>query len=117
MKAFILAAITVLSTQALAFDIRSDNLFGMYSESTTQGLQITLRLPLATTVGPFSTLNHNYKEIIVQAQEDAAIYVATNGEIRTNRLELAFQVIYANLPDLEASDMEIAYEIAALPTN
>jgi uncharacterized protein (TIGR02448 family) len=56
----------------------------------------------------------NWK-MIVAAQDDAASYVATNGDIHGAQLDAAFVTLRENLPEARnASDQELAEAILAL---
>lgn len=52
-------------------------------------------------------------KVVLAAQQDAASFVATQGAIRGAQLESALQVIRANAPALQASDLELAEAILA----
>ncbi|WP_263263512.1 DUF2388 domain-containing protein [Pseudomonas sp. RIT-PI-S] len=50
-------------------------------------------------------------KIVQQARDDAASFVASGGEIRGARLESALAWLRVQLPDLQASDTELAQAI------
>ncbi|QKZ02365.1 MULTISPECIES: DUF2388 domain-containing protein [Pseudomonas] len=54
------------------------------------------------------------KKIVLQARDDAASFVASNGSIRGARLESAFAYIRQQNPALQASDAQLAQAIAAI---
>lgn len=53
-------------------------------------------------------------KIVLAARDDAATFVASAGEIRGVRLEGALQHIRATLPQLQASDAQLAQAILTL---
>ncbi|MDH4870702.1 DUF2388 domain-containing protein [Pseudomonas sp. BN515] len=53
-------------------------------------------------------------KIVLAAREDAASFVASNGDIRGARLEAAFKHIRSAQPQLAASDLQLAQAILAL---
>lgn len=53
-------------------------------------------------------------KIVQAARDDAASYVASAGEIRGVKLEGAFQHIRETLPQLQASDAQLAQAILTL---
>ncbi|HXR00405.1 MAG TPA: DUF2388 domain-containing protein [Pseudomonas sp.] len=56
----------------------------------------------------------NWK-VVVEAQDDAASYVATNGDIHGAQLDAAFSTLRERLPEARnASDQELAEAILAL---
>ncbi len=54
------------------------------------------------------------KKVVLQARDDAASFVASQGMIRGARLESAFAYIRQQNPTLEASDAQLAQAIAAI---
>ncbi|AJE19685.1 DUF2388 domain-containing protein [Azotobacter chroococcum] len=52
-------------------------------------------------------------KLVREARDDAASFVASQGEIRGARLEAALQHIRHQTPQLEASDMQLAEAILA----
>lgn len=52
-------------------------------------------------------------KVVLQARDDAASFVASNGAIRGVQLEAALQHLRALQPGLEASDMQLAEDILA----
>lgn len=53
-------------------------------------------------------------KIVLAAREDAASFVATNGDIRGAQLEGAFQHIREMAPQMQASDAQLAQAILAI---
>ncbi|MCY1400225.1 hypothetical protein D9M71_153010 [compost metagenome] len=54
-------------------------------------------------------------KIVIQAKEDAASYIATDGDIRGARLEAAFNTLRQRVPEArDASDQVLAEAILAL---
>jgi len=86
----------------------------------------------STSVGPFTTqsnaygskvlvsgmdledLNNHNKLIVLEAKEDAAMFVASEGVERTTRMQQAFNVIRDARPSLSVSDFELALAISAI---
>ncbi|TDV59819.1 DUF2388 domain-containing protein [Pseudomonas sp. LP_7_YM] len=56
---------------------------------------------------------HNDK-IVLAARDDAASFVASQGDVRGSRLEGAFQHIREISPDLKATDEQLAQAILAI---
>lgn len=89
-------AVTVtlsISTQVLAFDV------------TTQSLVKTGYATSQVTTGPFDS------KLIIAAQDDAAVFVASDGKLRGARLESALAYLRQSRPKLHASDLELAQAI------
>lgn len=89
-------AITVgllFSAPVLAFD------------TTTQGLVITGYVTSKVTTAPFD------RKLILAAQDDAAAFVASDGQLRGVQLESALTRLRQTLPNLHASDLELAQAI------
>jgi uncharacterized protein (TIGR02448 family) len=82
-----------ISTQVLAFDV------------TTQGLVKTGYATSQVTTGPFDS------KLIIAAQDDAAVFVASDGQLRGARLESALAYLRQSRPKLHASDLELAQAI------
>jgi uncharacterized protein (TIGR02448 family) len=91
----VLAVIATLSisTQVLAFDV------------TTQSLVKTGYATSQVTTGPFDS------KLIIAAQDDAAVFVASDGQLRGARLESALAYLRQCRPKLHASDLELAQAI------
>jgi len=66
----------------------------------------------ATTGSTYLTSRHDHK-IIVNAQEDAGSFIASDGAIRGPYLEAALTKVRAEHPGLKASDNELAQAILA----
>lgn len=91
---FIAAIASLLfSTQTLAFD------------TTTQGLVASGYVTSKVTTAPFD------RKLILAAQDDAAAYVASDGQLRGVQLESALAHLRQTLPNLHASDLELAQAI------
>lgn len=88
----IIAALGI-STQVQAFDV------------TTQSLVKTGYATSQVTTGPFDS------KLIVAAQDDAAVFVASDGQLRGARLESALAYLRQSRPKLHASDLELAQAI------
>ena len=91
----VLAVIATLSisTQVLAFDV------------TTQSLVKTGYATSQVTTGPFES------KLIIAARDDAAMFVASDGQLRGARLESAIEYLRQSRPKLHASDLELAQAI------
>lgn len=62
-----------------------------------------------------TTTSTRDSKIVLQAKEDAASYVASNGDIRGAQLESAFDTLRSHLPEARsASDETLAEAILAL---
>jgi len=65
----------------------------------------------ATTGSTYLTFKDH--KLIVAAQDDAGSFVASDGGIRGPYLEAAMQIVRADNPGLQATDMEMANAILA----
>ncbi len=74
-------------------------------DSTTQGLVKTGYATSQVTTGPFDS------KLIIAAQDDAAVFVATDGQVRGARLQAAMAYIRQSQPKLHADDLELAQAI------
>jgi uncharacterized protein (TIGR02448 family) len=81
------------SCQALAFD------------TTTQTLVGTGYVTSQVTTAPFD------RKLVRAAQDDAAAYVATDGQIQGARLESALTYLRQHHAGIHASDLELAQAI------
>jgi uncharacterized protein (TIGR02448 family) len=97
---FAAAALLALSTQAGAtsFVVTTDWL----SDATG-----------STSDATSSSTKDDDEKIVRAAKDDAASYVATQGQIRGAHLEAAVKLIRGNQPQLQASDMQLAEAILA----
>jgi len=80
-------------TQAQAFD------------TTTQSLIKSGYATSQVTTGPFDN------KLILAAQDDAAAFVASEGQMRGAQLEAALMYLRQTQPKLHASDLELAQAI------
>ena len=53
-------------------------------------------------------------KVVLAARDDAASFVASQGEIRGSRLEAALQHIRQQVPQLQADDLQLAQAILVL---
>ena len=83
----------LFSPLVLAFDV------------TTQGLVISGYVTSQVTTAPFD------RKLILAAQDDAAAFVATDGQLRGAQLESALTQLRQRLQNLHASDLELAQAI------
>jgi len=81
------------STQVLAFDL------------STQSLAVSAYATSKVTSAPFD------HKLILAAQDDAAAFIATDGQWRGARLESALDYLRQTQPKLNASDLELAQAI------
>ncbi|WP_341522103.1 DUF2388 domain-containing protein [Pseudomonas sp. G.S.17] len=86
-------ATLIWAAQAQAFD------------TTTQSLVISGYATSQVTTGPFDN------KLIIAAQDDAAVFIATDGQLRGAQLESALQYLRQTQPKLRASDLELAQAI------
>lgn len=81
------------STQAQAFDL------------STQSVVVSAYATSKVTSAPFDN------KLILAAQDDAAAFIATDGQWRGARLESALDYLRRTQPKLNASDLELAQAI------
>ncbi|WP_263263513.1 DUF2388 domain-containing protein [Pseudomonas sp. RIT-PI-S] len=74
-------------------------------DSTTQGVIVTGYVSSKVTSAPFD------QKLIVDARDDAAVFVASQGLARGARLEAALRALRQASPALNASDLELAQAI------
>jgi len=74
-------------------------------DTSTQGLVITGYVTSQVTTAPFD------RKLIVAARDDAAAFVATDGELKGAQLESALLALRQAKPKLSASDLELAQAI------
>ncbi|VVN68925.1 DUF2388 domain-containing protein [Pseudomonas fluorescens] len=72
---------------------------------TTQSTVVSAYATSKVTSAPFD------KKVIMAAQDDAAAFIATDGEWRGARLESALNYLRRSQPKLNASDLELAQAI------
>ncbi|NWD76170.1 DUF2388 domain-containing protein [Pseudomonas gingeri] len=95
------ALLTLASTaHASSFIVTTDSLVGALKATSDASSDAT------------SSLRDN--KIVRAAQDDAASFVASNGQIRSVKLESAFDTIRRQAPQLQASDAELAQAILAI---
>ena len=88
-----LLACVAYSTSAQAFDV------------TTQGVVVSGYVTSKVTSAPFDN------KLILAAQDDAAAFVATDGQLRGAQLESALRQLRKSQAKLHASDLELAEAI------
>lgn len=81
------------------------------TEALGRGLKNSVNAITDTTRG---TSNAADNKVVAAAREDAASFVASNGEIRSVRLEAALQHLRQHDTGLQASDMQLAEAILNL---
>lgn len=74
-------------------------------DTTTQSLVITGYVTSQVTTAPFD------RKLVRQAQDDAAAFVASNGQIRGARLEAALESLRHNCARHTVGDLELAQAI------
>lgn len=74
-------------------------------DTTTQTLVMMGYVTSKVTTAPFD------RKLIVAAQDDAAAFIASDGELRGARLESALMALRQAQPKLSASDLELAQAI------
>lgn len=79
---------------------------------TTDAVVGALKATSDATSDATASLRDN--KIVRAAQDDAASFVASNGQIRGVKLESAFDTIRRQAPQLQASDAELAQAILAI---
>ncbi len=72
---------------------------------TTQSLVVTVYATGQVTSAPFD------HKLLLAAQDDAAAFVATDGQLRGARLESALEYLRQDPAKLHASDLELALAI------
>ncbi len=73
---------------------------------------ITLSLTLSSSKGTSGSFKDD--KIVLAAKDDAAAFVASDGDIRGAQMEAAFQRIRSLLPELSATDQQLAKAILML---
>jgi len=94
-------------------------LFAIASSATASSFVATtdtIGASLANTVEATSDITSSVgnDKVVLQARADAASFVASQGDVRGVRLEAALRHIRATLPQVQASDMQLAEAILAL---
>jgi len=79
---------------------------------TTDAVVGALKATSDATSDATASLRDN--KIVRAARDDAASFVASNGQIRGVKLESAFDTIRRQAPQLQASDAELAQAILAI---
>lgn len=80
--------------------------------ATTDTIGASLANTLEGTTNITSSAGND--KVVLEARTDAASFVASEGEVRGVRLEAALNHIRATMPQIEASDMQLAEAILAL---
>ncbi|MGE8405702.1 MAG: DUF2388 domain-containing protein [Pseudomonas sp.] len=88
------------TAQATSFVVTTDSLVGAVAASTDATSDVT------------SSFRDD--KVVRAARDDAASFVASNGEIRGVKLESALHHIRQQLPNLQASDAQLAQAILAI---
>ncbi|WP_185268825.1 DUF2388 domain-containing protein [Halopseudomonas xiamenensis] len=69
---------------------------------------------LVNTIDATSDATSGNNKVVLEAREDAASFVGSDGQLRSARLEAALLHIRQSNPELEATDMQLAEAILAL---
>ncbi|EZQ20194.1 DUF2388 domain-containing protein [Pseudomonas sp. G11-1] len=69
---------------------------------------------LVNTIDATSDATTGNNKVVLEAREDAASFVGSDGQLRSARLEAALLHIRQSHPDLEATDLQLAEAILAL---
>lgn len=69
---------------------------------------------IAEALGDSTASSLGSDKVVLQAREDAASFVGSDGEVRGVNLEAALAHIRSEKPELQASDMQLAEAILAL---
>ena len=72
---------------------------------TTQNVVLSGYVTSKVTSAPFD------HKLIRAAQDDAAVFIASDGQTRGAQLESALRYLRQNTPKLNASDLELAHTI------
>ena len=72
---------------------------------TTQNVVLSGYVTSKVTSAPFD------QKLIRAAQDDAAVFIASDGQTRGAQLESALRYLRQNTPKLNASDLELAQTI------
>jgi uncharacterized protein (TIGR02448 family) len=88
---------------------------GAYATSFVYTTDLSVRATGATSDGT-SDLSNSFKDdkIVLEARDDAATFVASQGQIRGAHLEAALAHIRSKLPTLAANDQQLAQAILTL---
>lgn len=92
------------------------SLSGAATASSFIGTTDAIGSSLANTVEATSDISSSVGDdkVVLEAREDAASFVGSDGDVRGVRLEAALTHIRSALPELEATDMQLAAAILAL---
>jgi conserverd hypothetical protein len=100
MKRMIIAAALIVPVLAQANDSQ-DAAMGL-TASITMSPYLTTAYPIATT------MEASGRKMVIEAREDAAAFIASEGAVETLRLNNAFNVIRDANPGQEISNMDLA---------
>ena len=134
MKTVVLLLVSfAMATPAMAFDNAANSVFKSGMASLCPGdnsdikdavCGITVGMSSVLTFSPVITmfvtadgttkLSKGNMKLVLEAQEDASYFVASEGEVRTARLEVALRAFRQDNPQHQVSDFELAQWILAL---
>ncbi|MFS2122444.1 DUF2388 domain-containing protein [Pseudomonas sp. Pseusp97] len=88
---------------------------GAFATSFVYTTDLSVRATGATSDGT-SDLSNSFKDdkIVLEARDDAATFVASQGQIRGAHLEAALAHIRGKLPTLAANDQQLAQAILTI---
>ncbi|MBL4834780.1 MAG: DUF2388 domain-containing protein [Pseudomonas sp.] len=69
---------------------------------------------IAEAVGGSTASTFGSNKVVLDARDDAASFVGSNGQVRGVNLEAALGQIRHQMPELQATDMQLAEAILAL---
>lgn len=75
---------------------------------------IILSPSIVTSFTSFCSMDKNNCRQLAEAKDDAAEFLATNGDVRSAKLQNAFNLLRQADVNLQASDLELAEGILAL---
>ncbi|MNL15198.1 hypothetical protein D3C87_1361720 [compost metagenome] len=116
MKRILMALVLMGSVNAKALEVTEVS-FIVVGATTYGAGYIVLQAAAMTTVGPLLTtiaISEDQYKLLKGAQEDAAILVASEGEVRTAQVVKAMELVRSLAPQFEVSDLEIAQAIVAM---
>lgn len=89
---------------------------GLTLQAGATSFVVTTDAIVNTVEGTTDFTSSSFKDdkVVREARDDAASFVATQGEIRGAHLEAALRHIRVKLPELQADDMQLAQAILSL---
>lgn len=84
------------------------------SEGTANSTAATSLTPVSSTMSTVCGSNWEDCRQLVEAKDDAAEFLATNGDVRSAKLQNAFNLLRQANVNLQASDLQLAEGLLAL---